>query len=97
MYEISGYNDLTSIVRQCEERSTSKHISMSRLDHQSLSASMILKENTNQLRASMLSDYNLDEEMLIECRNRFLFALKGLYWEKFEDHQCSSESVVLLI
>jgi hypothetical protein len=70
---------------------------MSRLDHQSLSASMILKENTNQLRASMLSDYNLDEEMLIECRNRFLFALKGLYWEKFEDHQCSSESVVLLI
>ena len=35
--------------------------------------------------------------MLMECRNRFLFALKGLYWEKYEDHQCSSESDVLLV
>lgn len=66
MYEISGYNDLIAIVRQCEERSTSKNISMSRFEKsQTQSVKLAVEPSSALLRTSMLSDYNLDEEMLI--------------------------------
>jgi len=37
-----------------------------------------------------------NEDHIVEARHRMLITLKGLYWEKFEVGQCSSESVLLL-
>lgn len=34
--------------------------------------------------------------MIIECRARFLTALKGIYWDLFEKRQCSAGSVLTL-
>ena len=54
-------------------------------------------EMQNSIRESLMTEKdNLDPEVLSEFRNRFLIALKGLYWEKFENHQCTSDTVILL-
>ncbi|EGR30581.1 sodium hydrogen exchanger family protein, putative [Ichthyophthirius multifiliis] len=39
----------------------------------------------------------IDEDMVVECRNRYLIALKGIYWIQFEKQQCSSNALLLLI
>lgn len=40
---------------------------------------------------------NIDLGLMEEVRNRFCVILKGIFWSKFEDNQCSSESVRMLI
>ena len=41
-------------------------------------------------------DDELDEESVIEARNKFLMALKGAFWELFEINQISGDSLILL-
>jgi hypothetical protein len=37
------------------------------------------------------------EELITELRHKYLTILKSLYWEFFEEGQCSPEAVVILI
>jgi CRP-like cAMP-binding protein len=38
-----------------------------------------------------------DEELYLEAKHRYLTQLKGIYWEFFEQGQCSSRAVLILI
>jgi hypothetical protein len=38
-----------------------------------------------------------EEELLTELRHKYLTILKSLYWEFFEEGQCSADAVVVLI
>lgn len=44
-----------------------------------------------------MEDDNIDPNLMSEIRNRFCIALKGILYNKFENNQCSSESLKVLI
>ena len=39
----------------------------------------------------------LDEDCLVEARNRFLMAIKYIYWNFYSEHQCSDISLAILV
>ena len=38
-------------------------------------------------------DVDIDKNVMIEIRSRFGLALKGIFWRKFQNKQCTDESV----
>ena len=38
-------------------------------------------------------DHEVDLNTLIQIRNRFGIALKGIFWRKFENNECSAETI----
>ncbi|EGR30426.1 sodium hydrogen exchanger family protein, putative [Ichthyophthirius multifiliis] len=64
-------------------------------DQQNLQQQYELLENSDNEESSEIQ--NLDKDKIIEARNRFLLALKGIYWIQYEKHQCSSSTLLLLL
>jgi hypothetical protein len=76
--ELSGLKDLSSMI-QSEHKETSD-FELDRYD------------STSQ-RLSDILDSEADKMVMVEIRSRFGLALKGIFWRKFENNECSDESV----
>lgn len=60
---------------------------------------IISEKEMQAIKENLLSD-NIPEEidpaLMDEVRNRFCIILKGIFWSKFEDNQCSTYSIRML-
>lgn len=65
----------------------------------------IKRDETDMLTASQFRNQDLiideenytQEELYRDAKHRYLTTLKGIYWEYFENGQCSSRACLLLI
>ena len=76
--ELSGLNELrlhTEDTHSMKQITDDQHISM--------------KELNRELLADHVEGDELDTNAMVEIRNRFGIALKGIFWRKFENNECS--------
>lgn len=81
--ELSGIDELHSRIKK-DDRDNLDH------DHQEmkqLSSQPLLQEQLDP------DSNDIDANVMVEIRNRFGIALKGIFWRKFETNECTDETI----
>jgi len=73
------------------------NINKRNLDDPEQVSSVFTSEDENGFKPKGINGRVSIEELITELRHKYLTILKSLYWEFFEEGQCSPEAVVLLI